>query len=250
MRRVFVDPEAPQRDAIEEAATWILRGGLVALPTDTLYGLAVDPFSSAAVTRLFEAKGRPTDRALPLIAANRAQVADHLGRLSPAAERLAARFWPGPLTLLVAAPSAIARSVSSGTGAVGVRVPADEVARRICAACGHPVTATSANVSGQPATADPAPAFPPGSPRTRLTTESTAHGIATRLVTRHNEGWTKVATSPFKLVAASLGHRPTESYWLESLVPSQMESVLSRGSRSSVAVCPRARCLTPLQCPL
>jgi L-threonylcarbamoyladenylate synthase len=155
MRRVFVDPEAPQRDAIEEAATWILRGGLVALPTDTLYGLAVDPFSSAAVTRLFEAKGRPTDRALPLIAANRAQVADHLGRLSPAAERLAARFWPGPLTLLVAAPSAIARSVSSGTGAVGVRVPADEVARRICAACGHPVTATSANVSGQPATADP-----------------------------------------------------------------------------------------------
>jgi L-threonylcarbamoyladenylate synthase len=155
MRRVFVDPEAPQRDAIEEAATWIRRGGLVALPTDTLYGLAADPFSNAAVIRLFEAKGRAAERALPLIAADSAQVDAHLGRLSPEAERLAARFWPGPLTLLLAAPSAVALAVTSGTGAVGVRVPADEVARRICAACGHPVTATSANISGQPATADP-----------------------------------------------------------------------------------------------
>jgi L-threonylcarbamoyladenylate synthase len=155
MRRVFVDPEAPQRDAIEEAATWIRRGGLVALPTDTLYGLAADPFSNTAVTRLFEAKGRAAERALPLIAADSAQVAAHLGRLSVEAERLAATFWPGPLTLLIAASSALALAVTSGTGAVGVRVPADEVARRICAACGHPVTATSANISGQPATADP-----------------------------------------------------------------------------------------------
>jgi L-threonylcarbamoyladenylate synthase len=155
MRRVFVDPEAPQRDAIEEAATWIRRGGLVALPTDTLYGLAADPFSNTAVTRLFEAKGRAAERALPLIAADSAQVVAHLGRLSGEAERLAATFWPGPLTLLIAASSALALAVTSGTGAVGVRVPADEVARRICAACGHPVTATSANISGQPATADP-----------------------------------------------------------------------------------------------
>jgi L-threonylcarbamoyladenylate synthase len=155
MRRVFVDPEAPQRDAIEEAATWIRRGGLVALPTDTLYGLAADPFSNTAVTRLFEAKGRAAARALPLIAADSAQVVAHLGRLSGEAERLAATFWPGPLTLLIAASSALALAVTSGTGAVGVRVPADEVARRICAACGHPVTATSANISGQPATADP-----------------------------------------------------------------------------------------------
>ncbi len=155
MRRVFVDPGAPQRDAIEEAATWILRGGLVALPTDTLYGLAADPFSNAAVTRLFEAKGRPTERALPLIAADRAQVVEHLGRLSPEAERLAAKFWPGPLTLLITAPPSVAAAVTSGTGAVGVRVPADDVARRICAACRRPITATSANISGQPATADP-----------------------------------------------------------------------------------------------
>jgi len=155
MRRVFVDPGAPQRDAIEEAATWIRRGGVVALPTDTLYGLAADPFSSTAVSRIYAVKGRAAERALPLVAADAAQVAACLGQLSPAAERLAGRFWPGPLTLLLAAPRALAVEVSGGTGKVGVRVPACDVTRAICAAVGRPITATSANVSGEPATADP-----------------------------------------------------------------------------------------------
>src|ERR1700704_4488088 len=103
MRRVFVDPESPQRDAIQEAAKWILSGGVVALPTDTLYGLAVDPFSPAAVARVFQVKGRAAERALPLIAADRQQVPTQLGPLSAPSARLAERFWPGPLTLLVAA---------------------------------------------------------------------------------------------------------------------------------------------------
>ena len=155
MRRVFVDPEAPQRDAIEEAAKWILGGGVVALPTDTLYGLAADPFSAAAVARVFEVKGRAAERALPLIAADAAQVAAHLGVLSETAARLARRFWPGPLTLLLPAPRAIAPDVAGRTGRVGVRVPADGVARAICAVAGRPVTATSANLSGEPPTAEP-----------------------------------------------------------------------------------------------
>jgi L-threonylcarbamoyladenylate synthase len=155
MRRVFVDPESPQRDAIQEAAKWILNGGVVALPTDTLYGLAANPFSAEAVARVFAVKGRAAERALPLIAADAAQVTQHLAALSPVAARLAERFWPGPLTLLVPAPRALAREVTGGTGKVGVRVPADAVARAICAASGRPVTATSANVSGEPATASP-----------------------------------------------------------------------------------------------
>ena len=155
MRRVFVDPRSPQRDAIQEAAKWILSGGVVAIPTDTLYGLAADPFSADAVARVFAAKGRDADLALPLIAADMTQVVAHLGALSPAAARLAGRFWPGPLTLLVAAPRALARDVTGGTGKVGVRVPADDVARAICAASGRPITATSANISGEPATASP-----------------------------------------------------------------------------------------------
>jgi len=156
VRRVLVDPGAPQRDAIEEAATWILRGGLVAIPTDTLYGLAADPFSADAVARLFAVKGRGADRALPLIAADAAQAARHLGRLSDAGERLAERYWPGPLTLLMHAPRALAREVHGATGKVGVRVPRDAVAQAICRAVGTPITATSANISGERATADPA----------------------------------------------------------------------------------------------
>jgi L-threonylcarbamoyladenylate synthase len=156
MRRVFVDPDAPQRDAIEEAAAWILHGGVVAIPTDTLYGLAADPFSAAAVARVFAAKGRSAERALPLVAADAAQVALHLGQLSPDAQRLAAHYWPGPLTLLVAAPRGLAADVSGGTGTVGVRVPNHGVARAISAAAGRPITANSANVSGGPATSDPA----------------------------------------------------------------------------------------------
>ena len=155
MRRVFVDPGAPQRDAIEEAATWIRGGGAVAIPTDTLYGLAVDPFNAAAVARLFAIKGRDAERALPLIAADVAQIETHVSILTPAARTLAARFWPGPLTLLLPAPVALAAQVTGGTGRVGVRVPADPIARSVCAAAGRPVTATSANRSGQPATADP-----------------------------------------------------------------------------------------------
>ena len=155
MRRVFVDPEFPQRDAIQEAGKWIRNGGIVAVPTDTLYGLAADPFSAAAVAHLFVVKGRASERAVPLIAADGAQAAEYLGRLTPTGQKLADTFWPGPLTLLVAAPRALAQGVTGGTGKVGVRVPADVVARAICAEAGRPITATSANVSGEPATADP-----------------------------------------------------------------------------------------------
>ena len=155
MRRLFVDPGAPQRDAIEEAGTWIRTGGVVAIPTDTLYGLAADPFNAQAVDRVFAIKGRSAERALPLIAADVAQITEHLGALGAIAGRLASQFWPGPLTLLIDVAPALAAAVSGGTGRVGVRVPNDAVARRICAEADRPITATSANISGEPATADP-----------------------------------------------------------------------------------------------
>jgi L-threonylcarbamoyladenylate synthase len=155
MRRVFVDPRAPQRDALQEAAKWIRTGGVVALPTDTLYGLAADPFSAGAVARVFAAKGRTDDRALPLIAADAEQIAARLGPLPPEGERLAGKFWPGPLTLLVAAPLSLAPGVTAGTGRVGVRVPAHDIARAVCRAADRPLTATSANRSGEPPTSVP-----------------------------------------------------------------------------------------------
>jgi L-threonylcarbamoyladenylate synthase len=156
MRRVFVNPARPHRDAVHEAAKLIRAGAVVAIPTDTLYGLAANPFSEEAVLRVFAAKGRPADRPLPLVAADVGQIEAHLGRLPPRAAALAARFWPGPLTLVIAAPAGLAPQVTAGTGSVGVRVPAAAVARAVSLAVGHPITATSANISDEPGTADPA----------------------------------------------------------------------------------------------
>ena len=141
---------------MHEAAKLIRAGAVVAIPTDTLYGLAANPFSEEAVLRVFAAKGRPADRQLPLVAADVGQIEAHLGRLPPRAAALAARFWPGPLTLVIAAPAGLAPQVTAGTGSVGVRVPAAAVARAVSLAVGHPITATSANISDEPGTADPA----------------------------------------------------------------------------------------------
>jgi L-threonylcarbamoyladenylate synthase len=90
-----------------------------------------------------------------LVAADIDQVRTRIGRLPRLAERLASRFWPGPLTLLLAVPDALAPGVSGGTAYVGVRVPAHAVARALCRACGCPLTATSANLSGAAPSANP-----------------------------------------------------------------------------------------------
>jgi L-threonylcarbamoyladenylate synthase len=152
MIELQIDPTQPQPELISRAAAVIRTGGVVAFPTDTLYGLAVDPFDAAAVRRLFGVKGRDMTQAIPLIAADRGQVEQSLGALTPAAARLADIFWPGPLTLLVARSPHLVDEVVAGTGRVGVRVPAHVVARLLCQAVGRPLTATSANVSGRPAT--------------------------------------------------------------------------------------------------
>jgi L-threonylcarbamoyladenylate synthase len=131
-------------------------GGIAAIPTDTLYGLAADPFNAAAVSRLFTIKDRDHGKAIPLVAADIEQVRNRFGPLPPLAERLATRLWPGPLTLVLHAPPAVANEVTGGSGTVGVRVPAHDVTRALCEAAGAPLTATSANISGRPATADPA----------------------------------------------------------------------------------------------
>jgi L-threonylcarbamoyladenylate synthase len=136
--------------SLSPAVRWLAGGGIVAFPTDTLYGLAVDPFSSDAVAALFDLKGRPSTSAIPLVAGSRVAIETWLGRLDDASGALAERFWPGPLSLIVDAPSTIAAAVHAGTHSVAVRVPDHDLARAFAEACGHPITATSANVSGAP----------------------------------------------------------------------------------------------------
>jgi L-threonylcarbamoyladenylate synthase len=156
MQRVVVDRDRPDPVAIARAAATLGQGGVVAIPTDTLYGLAADPWNPDAVARIFVVKGRPDDRALPLVAADATQVTSWIGEMDEVARRLADRFWPGPLTLVMRAPGTIAAAVTAGGATVGIRVPSHAVTRALCAAFERPLTATSANVSGQPATDDPA----------------------------------------------------------------------------------------------
>jgi L-threonylcarbamoyladenylate synthase len=155
MRRVAVDPERPSRDVLLEAADIIRNGGIVAMPTETLYGLAADPFSPAAIARVFAAKGRAAERAIALVAADVIQINEQVQPLLPLEQRLANAFWPGPLTLLIERPPSIPAELTGGSDRVGVRVPAHEVTRKLCRATSRVLTATSANRSGEPATADP-----------------------------------------------------------------------------------------------
>lgn len=150
MPQVFrVLPEAPDPRAIREAAA-LIRGGLVvAYPTDTLYGLAVDPRNAAAVQRLYELKGRPESSALTLIAADLAQVRA-AAELTVDAERLAAHWWPGPLTIVMHARPSLTRAALAGGATVGIRVPAHAVAVALARETGFAITATSANRSGEP----------------------------------------------------------------------------------------------------
>jgi L-threonylcarbamoyladenylate synthase len=144
---LFLPPDAP---GLAQAAAVLRAGGLVALPTETVYGLGADATNDTAVARIFEAKGRP--RFNPLIA----HVADvaaarRIARLDARAEALAAAFWPGPLTLVLPlrADAGLSPLVTAGLDSVALRVPAHPVARALLVAFGGPVAAPSANPSGR-----------------------------------------------------------------------------------------------------
>jgi len=145
-----IDPGAAAPPDLAPAAAWLARGGIVAFPTDTYYGLAVDPTSPAAVQALFDLKGRDANVAVPLVAASLAQADAFCGPLTGATRRLALTFWPGPLSLVCAAPPHVAPAVHAGRGTIAIRVPAHDIARALATAFGSPITATSANPSGAP----------------------------------------------------------------------------------------------------
>ncbi len=137
--------------AVRGALAALLRGEVVCLPTESSYGLAADARSAAALARVTALKGgRPADSPFPLVVAD-ADAARDLAAVWPdAAERLARRHWPGPLTLVVPARPELAPEVVGPGGGVGVRVSSHPLARALAAALGGAITATSANRSGQP----------------------------------------------------------------------------------------------------
>jgi len=148
--RIIVGADGPIAPAIAEAVDALRAGRVVAFPTDTLYGLAVDPRRPDAVERLFRLKGRDARTAVPLVAATLEQ-AMLVANFTERERRAAAAFWPGPLTIVAPANSAVTPEARGGQGTVAIRVPAHEIARALARAFEFPITATSANRSGQPA---------------------------------------------------------------------------------------------------
>jgi L-threonylcarbamoyladenylate synthase len=147
---VETDAEDPDAAVIEEAARVLRGGGLVVLPTETVYGIAADAGNAAAVARLRAAKRRPESKPLPVMVGGSDDIL-RLGENPPhAALALAEAFWPGPLTLVVAAASTVADTVHCGRGTVGLRMPDHAVAQAILRAAGRPLVLTSANLAGEP----------------------------------------------------------------------------------------------------
>ncbi|AHM03110.1 YrdC/Sua5 family protein, required for threonylcarbamoyladenosine (t(6)A) formation in tRNA [Roseibacterium elongatum DSM 19469] len=141
---------APDRDGIVKAARLLADGGLVALPSETVYGLAADARNDRAVARIYEAKGRPSFNPLIVHVADMAAV-ERIAEMPGAARRLAAAFWPGPMTLVLPlrATAGLSPLVTAGLPTVALRLPAHPVMRAVLAAFGGPVAAPSANPSGR-----------------------------------------------------------------------------------------------------
>ena len=139
----------PTRQNIKIAADLILAGGVVAYPTETVYGLGVDPANEAALARLFSIKGRPADQPVLLLVAERSQLSDLASSVSSLASDLMDRFWPGPLTLILPARNGLSNYVTTGSNTVAVRQASPGVAADLLDQTDIPITSTSANRTGE-----------------------------------------------------------------------------------------------------
>jgi len=146
-----VSPETPDPVTLRYAASLIRRGELVAIPTDTFYGLAADPFNLAAVGSIYRVKGRPETRALPILVNSIAQAVSLARDVPYSFHKLASKFWPGPLTILVEASTRVPLKVTAHTGNVALRWPKSPIVNGLIELLHGPITGTSGNVSGQPA---------------------------------------------------------------------------------------------------
>lgn len=145
---VAIDAHEPDEASIARAAAILRRGGLVAFPTETVYGLGANALDPEAVARIFAAKGRPDHNPLIVHVSDRAHAHRVVGSWPDRAEALAERFWPGPLTLVLPRPPHIPNIVTAGLDTVAVRAPAHPVAQKLIEVSGLPLAAPSANRSG------------------------------------------------------------------------------------------------------
>ena len=145
-----VHPDEPQPDRIDYIVSCLRKGDVVALPTDTFYGLAVDPVNLRAVEQIYQIKTRQKHKPLSLLIASVFQAYELARETDPMFDRLAERFWPGPLTVIVRAGTKLPLRSTAHTGNVALRVPEAAIPRAVVERFGLPITATSANLQGAP----------------------------------------------------------------------------------------------------
>lgn len=139
----------PASSTLEEAVDVFRSSGIIAFPTETFYGLCVNPFDPVAIEKLFELKGRPTGSPVSVIIHDRDMLGSVAAEVTGKAEALIKRFWPGPLTIVFKANIEVPPALLAHTGKIGVRVSPNPIARRLSSVLHSPITATSANPSGK-----------------------------------------------------------------------------------------------------
>jgi len=138
------------QEYLTPALAALQRGEVIVFPTETLYGLGADALNFGAVEKIFQLKGRDPNNPFPVLIADRAMLDSLVAEVNPLAEKLLQHFWPGPLTLVLPARDDIPRPLVSHQGGIGVRLSSQPIATELVRRLGHPLTATSANPSGQP----------------------------------------------------------------------------------------------------
>jgi len=145
-----IHPDEPEPERVQYVVSCLQSGKVVGMPTDTFYGLAVDPVNLRAVESIYEIKSRLKNKPLSLLVANLAQAYELARDIGIDFDLLAERFWPGPLTLIVKASARLPLRVTANTGNVALRIPDAVIARAVVEAFGLPITATSANLQNAP----------------------------------------------------------------------------------------------------
>jgi len=137
-------------DAVSAAVAALKRGEVIAFPTETLYGLGADALNFAAVEKVYRLKGRDPQNPVPVLVADRAMLGSLVSDIPRLADKLIARFWPGPLTIVLQARGDIPPPLVNASGGIGVRLSSQPIATELVKALGRPITATSANPAGKP----------------------------------------------------------------------------------------------------
>jgi L-threonylcarbamoyladenylate synthase len=150
MGRVWEWREDTAGEFWEEARKVLDANGIIAVPTETFFGLAVNPFQEEALARLFALKDRAPEKPVLVLVDGPRRLPQVVREVPEAARRLMARFWPGPLTLIFPSQPRLPRLLTGGTGTIGVRHPRQSLTCRLIAALGYPITGTSANRAGRP----------------------------------------------------------------------------------------------------